>query len=397
MAERRQKLTTENVKALKPSPDGRAYHVFDTELSGYYAIVQVSGVKSFGVRFRAGRQRKRIGLGKWGTVTADEARRKARELLSQAALGGDPAAEREAKREGLTFAEMRKSYVESAAKRLKSVRDPKRYLAMAGQEWDGRLLAEVTTRDVEVLRDRLAERGVVQANRFLAAVRAALAHAVRLGHVDKNVAATVPLLAESTGRTRVLSAEEEMRLRSAVEEEGDFAVRAAFFLILDAGARGSEVLHARWADFAGLDGEQAVWTIPSPKAGRAQGVPLLATTASAVAAAMKKAAEAPVASPYLLSGDSPLRPRASLRGPWERLKEKAKLGDDIRLHDLRRTAGLRWTRAAGITAAQRLLRHSSPVVTARVYSPLAPEDLRGWAEQAAPVVKLKGRRKRAKK
>ena len=96
---------------------------------------------------------------------------------------------------------------------------------------------------------------------------------------------------------------------------------------------------------------------------------------------------------YLVPGRNALVPRTDLKKPWAALREAAKIGADVGIHDLRRSYGLRVTLALGIFAASKLLRHSDSRITEKVYAPLAPEDLRVFAEgtEAARIVGFKKR------
>jgi integrase len=373
----------------------------DRDLPGFYLVAYPKSL-SFFARYRVHGQRRTVKLGEYPAVMPEDARKAALAVLGGASRGEDEAEKRKAAREAaqgkadrITFEKWRGTYVEDAARRLKSTRDPERYLTLAGEEWDSRPLAEITVRDVETFRNRLAEKGSTQANRWLANVRAAFSHALRLGHVEKNPAALVPLLPENAPRTRTLSETEEKRLREALAKWPDPFERAAFTLLIDTGARLSEVLRARWEDFD-LDEKThaGTWRIPSPKAGKPQAVPILPHVGAVIA-------ETPQVDelPFLVPGRNALVHRADIKGPWEALRTAAKLGDDIHIHDLRRSFGLRVTRSQGIFAASKLLRHSDSRITEKVYAPLAPEDLRGFAEstEEARVLSFNKRKKKAAK
>src|SRR5262249_47430372 len=93
------------IKRLVDTAVSRAsrYHLWDSELSGFGLRVETSGTKTFIVRYRAdggGRTapRRFIKIGRFGTLTVDEARRRAKVLLGAAANGEDPAGERNVKR-----------------------------------------------------------------------------------------------------------------------------------------------------------------------------------------------------------------------------------------------------------------------------------------------------------
>lgn len=387
------KITRRAIEALPPEArSSRGTWHADRELAGFYVVAYQTGELAFAVRYRVHGQRKTVRLGRYPSTTPEDARKAALAVLGAAARGEDEAANRAKAREDaeglhrrLTFKKWREEYVLEAGRRLKSTRDPERYLGIAGREWDSRALADISARDVETLRNRIAEKTPIQANRFLANVRSSFSHAVRLGHLNVNPATRVPLLKENAPRRRVLTDAEEKRLREVVAVLPDLAMRAAFTLLLNNGARLSEVLRARWEDF---DFDRATWIIPSPKAGVPQGVPLLPETVAVVEKASEKSKGT-----FLLIGTNPDRPRADLKKPWNALKKAALLGDDVTIHDLRRTFGLRATRAIGIFGASKLLRHSDSRVTERVYAPLAPEDLRAFAMKAAQVTSLASRQK----
>jgi integrase len=88
------------------------------------------------------------------------------------------------------------------------------------------------------------------------------------------------------------------------------------------------------------------------------------------------------------------RPKGDLKGPWERLRDEAKL-EDVRIHDIRRSFGLEVAKAAGLHVASKLLRHSSIKITEQVYAPLGIEDLRAAVEKRADVLHFPDQKKSA--
>ena len=339
---------------------------------------------SFFVRYRANGRRRTVKIGDYPATMPEDARKAALSILGAASKGEDEAQKRKDARETatastkrITFAAWRETYFAEATRRLKSPVQVARYLRMAGAAWDARPVEEITTRDVEAFRNRLAETGgATQANRWLATIAASFMAALRLGHIEKNPAALVRHLPENAPRQRVLSADEEKRFRAAVASEADPFVRVAFTLLLDTGARLSEVLHARRGDLT-LDKTHAgTWRIPSPKAGRPQVVPILEGVGKIVDATPEIEG-----CPFLVPGKNGIAHRVDLKKPWARLKAAANIGADVHVHDLRRSFGLRVTLAQGIFAASKLLRHSTSRITEAVYAPLRVEDLRAFAER----------------
>jgi len=79
------------------------YEIWDSELSGFGVRIATTGRKTFIIRYRAeggGRSapRRFMTVGRFGTLTVEQARKKAKELLAAATVGDDPANKRTAKR-----------------------------------------------------------------------------------------------------------------------------------------------------------------------------------------------------------------------------------------------------------------------------------------------------------
>jgi integrase len=389
------RITRRFLDKLKPGSE-RGTRYQDRDLPGFYAAAYPRRV-SFFVRYRIDGQRHTLKIGDFPSTMPEAARRAALSVLGGAARGEDEAAKRKALREAadasakrLTFAAWREEYVRTRIARLKEQNEPTRYLAMAGEAWDRRPLADITARDVETFRNRLAERGSTQANRWLATVAGSFNHAFRLGHVEKNPCALVQRLPENAPRQRVLTNDEEIRLRRVLSTWRNPFEKVALTLLLDTGARLSEVLRARHEDFD-LDRDGAgTWRIPSSKSGKAQAIPVLPHVGVIVLATPKLDG-----GPFLVPGRNALVRRADFSRPWGAAKAAARLGADLHIHDLRRSFGLRVTRESGIYAASKLLRHADSRITERVYAPLDAGDLMGFAVATERARVLSFKRKKA--
>jgi hypothetical protein len=104
------KLTKRAIDATHPKPD-RDVFVWDNELPAYGLRVKPSGSKSFVLQYRNSACRsRRLTLGRYGILTADQARELARNALAEVAQGRDPAEARAANREALTVAELVTEY-----------------------------------------------------------------------------------------------------------------------------------------------------------------------------------------------------------------------------------------------------------------------------------------------
>src|SRR3984957_15489011 len=112
------KLTKSNIDGLTPNQSTDVY-VWDDDVAGFGLRVKPSGVRSFMVQYRnASGVSRRITLGKFGVLTADEARKLAKAKLAEAAKGDDPATKRSEDRNAMTVRQLCRTYLEAADKGL---------------------------------------------------------------------------------------------------------------------------------------------------------------------------------------------------------------------------------------------------------------------------------------
>ncbi len=94
--------TTHLTKTVIDATVARAarFILWDSKLSGFGIRIETTGRKTFIVRYRTeggGRtaSRRFMTVGKFGTLTLEDARKKARQLLAAATVGEDPAGDRQ--------------------------------------------------------------------------------------------------------------------------------------------------------------------------------------------------------------------------------------------------------------------------------------------------------------
>jgi len=132
---------------------GNSRHVlWDGALPGFGLRIFPSGRKSFVVFYRTGSRQRLMTIGRYGLYTLQQARLKARKILTRVADGEDPLAERRKDRRAITLNQLWQRYLEEWArprKKLRSIRDELgvwgRYLARG---FGPRLLSQVTRQDV---------------------------------------------------------------------------------------------------------------------------------------------------------------------------------------------------------------------------------------------------------
>lgn len=387
------RFTKRTVDAIKPGPErGRWYYeTGDGALRGFVLVAYPTS-KVFFVRFRtSGGVRRVVKIGRYGTLTVEEARAKAREALASAELGGDPAEDRRLRRATPTFKKWTETYIGRIELKKKSPREDRRFLALAAEKWGNLPVDGIERADVAAVHTALGKKHPTGANRFLASVRACFSEAVRDGVVKSNPALGIKHHAEAPPRARVLSDDELAAVLKAVALEEDEHAHAALRLLVETGARLSEVLRAKWED---VDFDAGTWRIPSPKTGTPQVIPVNSQTL----AFLRRLARVEKC-PYICAGRYLDRPRADLKDAWQRVKDraskKAPTVTDVHVHDLRRTFGLHVARKAGLHVASQLLRHADIKVTQKVYAPLGIEELRTAVENRGVAIAFPRPKKKA--
>lgn len=398
------KLTKRSVEsARRPAPGKRSF-VFDTELKGFGLVVYPNGRRVYFVEYGRKGRRRRYTIGQHGKWKIDEARSEARDVLVKADKGGDPAADRATAAEMPTFGAWVKGYLAELEGKRKRI-DQVAYLLKGGpggrgrdatdspawRRWHSRPLDAIKPIHVKALMRELGEkRGRrILANRTAATLAACFAAAVREGVITSNPCTTWERYPENDARQRVLDADELGRFLRAVDALENVFERTLLRVLMETGARKSEAVAMRWED---VDLEAGVWRIPSPKAGRPQALPLPGVTVA-------RLAKLPHAGgPWVFPGAMPGKHRVEIKKLWREVCDAAEI-TDLHVHDIRRSVGLAIAKAAGLIAAQKILRHASPAITSRVYLPLGAAELRGALEAAVvpvpegKVLRMKRRRK----
>lgn len=292
------KITRTLVEALKPAKvgvEGSNHLIWDSELRGFGVSVGSTGAKSFVVQYRnpAGKSRRKV-IGRFGLITAEEARRTARGILGDIAKGIDLEAE-ERQRQGRTVNEICDWYLEraEAGKIIGRSRRPIKTstLAMDRSRIDAHIrpllgdciIERLKLGDIEAAQADIAagltskprkgsrggstKGGEGVAARTMSTLHSILEHGVRLGEIERNPARGVRRIA-SRPKMRWLSQAELRKLGSALREAEDEQEHptglAVIRLLLLTGFRRLEALslERKWL----LDEEQAIH-FPTTKTG----------------------------------------------------------------------------------------------------------------------------------
>lgn len=168
------KLTKLFVEKAEAPKDKDQIFYRDSELKGFALRVTSSGAKSFVVETLIGNKVRRMTLGKYGKLTAEQARIEAKKLLGKIATGIDPIAERkEKKAKSITLKETFAAY-KVARKELKpnTLLDYERLMHQVFSDWQNKPLLDVT-KDMIAKRHRVfGERSKARANSAMRLLRA---------------------------------------------------------------------------------------------------------------------------------------------------------------------------------------------------------------------------------
>ena len=404
------KLTKRSVDALEPTT--KAFIAFNSELPGFGVRVMPSGLKTFVFEYRpngGGRavSKRRLKLGRFGPLTVDGAREKARGAHARVELGVDPAAEKAEQRAAVTVAGLVDAFIAEhvETKCKEGTAEAHRVALEKLRIAYGRLKAESLTRpQLAALHAKMRSQPYA-ANRFLAVVSKAFNWAGRRGLVPEtqNPASRIERYRERQ-RERFLNRAELSRLGEALRgaEVGGlpwtvdetkpaakhapkesnrrrildpYAVAAIRLLILT-GARLREILHAEWEH---VDFERGLLLLPESKTGK--------KTVYLSAAALEILAGLPplAGNSYVFPGGVEGKPRADLKKPWAAISKAAGL-EGVRIHDLRHSfASFGAGASMGLPIIGKLLGHSQPATTAR-YAHLDADPMRRAVETIGATI-----------
>jgi integrase len=400
------KITTDSVAALmKSAKPNRTTYYFDDDIAGFGLYRTTTGTGTYFAEFRpvAGGSKKRLKLGRVGTLKASEARSAARLAIAHAGLGKDLAQSRADERASVTVEELVSLYIDTRKKA--STTNLYRMLLkkhLAPRLGSTKAIA-LTRPDVNRAHALMTHEAPVSANRAIKLVSAAYGWGAQNGPPKKkgetyvpegmNPAAKIDLNKEEQ-RKRYLTTAELLAIGNAMIEaetaglpvdageakhapKGQLVVMspyatAAIRLIMLTGARLREILNLRWDE---VDLERGVLRLPDSKTG-AKDIYLPTAALDIIKGLTRLGA-------FVIAGESAgtkhEKPRADLKRPWAAICKRAGV-KNARIHDLRHTfASTGVGDQMGLPVIGALLGHADSSTTQR-YAHLADEAARRAVE-----------------
>ncbi len=208
---------------MKSAVPNRTTYYFDDELAGFGLYRTTTGTGTYFAEFRpvAGGSKKRLKLGRVGTLKANAPREAARKAIANAALGRDLAGERSDERASLTVEALLDLYIKRSREKRKE-RTANGYTSLAQTNiipQIGKMKAVTVTRiDVQRMHSKVSG-AKYAANRSVVLLKAAYSWAARQGHLAAvvNPASGIDMNREKS-REHFLSANEMRAIGEAMHE-----------------------------------------------------------------------------------------------------------------------------------------------------------------------------------
>jgi integrase len=365
------RLPEHGVRRVYDAPDPRGKMGWT---SGFGVRVSAGGSKSFVLRYRSRKTRAEhlYTIGSFPDWSVAAARSEARELrLKIERDDHDPQVERQQGRDAPTVATLCDRFLAEhvSGKRLNTKRDYTGIVEKIIRPKLGRkLVAAVTTKDVEDLHGEVTLRAPHRANRAVAVASKMFTLAIKWGLRPDNPCKGIKRNAEEQ-RERYLNGDELARLTRALGEHSDQQAADIIRLCMLTGCRRGEAQAARWNQF---DFERGMWTKPS--AATKQNKPhraALSKPALALLAELRRKRDEK--SPFVFPGRlGPDTHRVEMKKNWAAICKAARI-TGCRMHDLRHTyASFLASAGYSLPLIGALLGHTNPSTTAR-YSHLFPD------------------------
>jgi integrase len=171
------RLTKTAIDKLTPPTDTGKRQIFyrDSELKGFAVRITNKGVKTFVVEKRIDGNPipKRITLGRYGELTAEQARKEAHKVLGKIATGINPIEEKKERYTcSITLKEVYKDYLQTKKLEPSTIDDYNRVMREAFPDWQNKVFKSITSELVSKRHSKLGERSKARANNAMRVLRA---------------------------------------------------------------------------------------------------------------------------------------------------------------------------------------------------------------------------------
>jgi integrase len=331
------KLTKSVIIKLKLTEKGQVFY-WDDELAGFGMYVGTKA-KTWCVQQRIGNKTKRVVIGKFPSMTAEQARETAKQEIGKLASGIDVVQEkRELNIKAVTLGEVFEAFLDVRQLKPKTVSDYKGVMNNLYADWQKRPITDISRDAVERRHKKIGtERGEAYANLGARTLRSVLNYASAKYETGKGLSILpenpVKRISQTRSwykverRTGHLKAHQLAAWFDAVLNIDNPTIRDYLIFVLLTGCRKDESAKLQWNDVDLIDNS---YVLRDPKNGRPIQLPL-----SNYLADMLKTRKTNSTSDFIFSGDGV---RGYLVEPKRQItKIIEKTGAHFAMHDLRRT------------------------------------------------------------
>ncbi|NMM15466.1 MAG: tyrosine-type recombinase/integrase [Rhodoferax sp.] len=324
-------------------------------------------------------------IGTTNEVTLADARKQAKQLKAEIALGADPKGAEKAKKVMLTYSVFfTEHYLPYVTPRKRSwKRDEELFRLRIEKVFGDKKLDAIDRIRIQSFHTTLLAEGLAPAtcDHHIKLIRQSLNLAVEWDMLEKNPASKVPLFNVDNKVEHYLDEAELCRLLTVLRSpDSPRNVCLIALFLLSTGARLNEALKATWSQ---IDRQTRVWRIPAAvsKSRKIRVVPL---NDSALDVLAQLDTEDDFESLFVNRQTG--KPYTTIMRVWTRLRLKAGL-PHLRIHDLRHQyASFLVNAGRTLYEVQQILGHSDPSVTQR-YAHLSTKSLQDAANSASIMIR----------
>lgn len=234
--------------------------------------IRANGSKSFYVYKKINGKPERILIGAFPDMSVELARKQAKIILGQIALGNNPNQDIQKIKKEMTLGKLFEEYMTRYSKiHKKSWKYDEREINKYLSHWFKRRISDISKIDIKLLHEKIySENGLYQANRILERIRGMYSKAIEWGWEGQNPATGIKKYKEKS-RDRFVQPSEMPCLLRAISEEENETIRDFLWILLFTGARKTNTLMMRWDE---INWDTNEWRIPDTKNGEPLLVPL---------------------------------------------------------------------------------------------------------------------------
>jgi integrase len=241
-------------------------------------------------------------------------------------------------------------------------RDDQLYRLRIKAKFGDRAMSSIARREVNQFKIALLGSGLSKAsvNHHIQLLRHVFNLSVSWEILDRNVLTGIELLHLDNQVENYLDDEAVDRFMEVAKTDENRNVCMILIFLLSTGARLGEALSAQWAQ---VDREKRVWKIPATNS-KSKKLKYLPINDGALWVLDQLGSEGK--SPYVFPSPATGKPYTTITRAWYRIRQKAGIADNVRIHDLRHSFASRLlSRGRSLYEAQRLLGHADPRTTMR--------------------------------